>query len=252
VTREPSPTREVAAATESLESRIASLVAESVAEARAASTSSEARPRAASDVPVAMEPVPAAAEAEAEPALALEPIETTTRAAAEATKEFDWESFVEQHAPAAVAEAPSAVPASPEPMITAPAAPEPVPAVAAAPLLTPPPAEPLLAAPAPPPAWAKSSEKVGQPANGGRTYFFAQASRGNAPVTNGTPAAAPTSAPTPATNGTPVAAATPSAPPAPAQAPELPRPELDGLSLPTDGLSRQWLEFLNQLGATTK
>ena len=27
------------------------------------------------------------------------------------------------------------------------------------------------------------------------------------------------------------------------------RPELHGLDLPKDGLSRQWLEFLNQLGA---
>ena len=27
------------------------------------------------------------------------------------------------------------------------------------------------------------------------------------------------------------------------------RPELDALDFPKDGLSRQWLEFLNQLGA---
>jgi hypothetical protein len=28
------------------------------------------------------------------------------------------------------------------------------------------------------------------------------------------------------------------------------RPELESLSFPKDGLSRQWLEFLSQLGAT--
>jgi hypothetical protein len=54
-----------------------------------------------------------------------------------------------------------------------------------------------------------------------------------------------------------VAAAPVAAPPAPVQpspaktALEVDdRPELESLSFPKDGLSRQWLEFLSQLGAT--
>ena len=49
----------------------------------------------------------------------------------------------------------------------------------------------------------------------------------------------------------PVAAAVPVAPAKPA-APQVndDHPVLESLSFPKDGLSRQWLEFLSQLGAT--
>ncbi|MBI2016311.1 MAG: hypothetical protein HYS77_12340 [Candidatus Rokubacteria bacterium] len=124
------------------------------------------------------------------------------------------------------------------------------------------------AAPVPTPAWAKPAEKVVSPASGGRTYFFAQASKAPAP-SEAAPAAAPkveaptvraavpVVAPAPAPAAAPAQpvpapkAAAPAAapvPPAPA-APAPDRPELHGLDLPKDGLSRQWLEFLNQLGA---
>lgn len=95
--------------------------------------------------------------------------------------------------------------------------------------------EPLVATP---PAWAKPAEKGIQP-SAGRTYFFAQAAKGTTPAE---PQAAET-APAPA-----VAPA-----PAPGKATEVPaddRPELESLNFPKDGLSRQWLEFLNQLSAT--
>jgi hypothetical protein len=92
------------------------------------------------------------------------------------------------------------------------------------------------------PAWAKpSAQPIAAP---NRAYFFAQAVKGNAP------AEAPT-APTPS-------AAAPEVSPAPASAeaikpaeePAEARPELEALNFPKDGLSRQWLEFLNQLSAT--
>jgi len=91
--------------------------------------------------------------------------------------------------------------------------------------------------PAPtPPAWAKPpADKAVQP-SAGRTYFFAQAVKGTGPAE---PQAAQ-----------PAQAA--AAAPAPAKAAEVPvpdRPELDSSNFPKDGLSRQWLEFLTQLGA---
>lgn len=102
------------------------------------------------------------------------------------------------------------------------------------------PAAPQPINPAPvqaPPVWAKPQA---QP-NGNRPYFFAQATKGASPVE------------------APVAAV--AAPVAESSAPVRPgvtkaavevddRPELESLSFPKDGLSRQWLEFLSQLGAT--
>jgi hypothetical protein len=88
-----------------------------------------------------------------------------------------------------------------------------------------------------PPVWAKPRA---QP-NGNRPYFFAQATKGASPVEAPVAAvAAPvaeTSAPVqPGVTKTAVAVDD--------------RPELESLSFPKDGLSRQWLEFLSQLGAT--
>jgi hypothetical protein len=90
--------------------------------------------------------------------------------------------------------------------------------------------------PAPtPPVWAKPAERAVQPITG-RTSFFARAVKGTAP---GEPQAAQPA---------------PAAPAGPAQADAVEglapdRPELESLSLPKDGLSRQWLEFVNQLSA---
>jgi hypothetical protein len=110
--------------------------------------------------------------------------------------------------------------------------------------------------PVQPPAWAKSTgQSVAGP---NRAYFFAQAVKGNAPAE--TPAAAAPAvvpearaavepraeAPSPAVTPEEPAKAV-GAPPAAA---EEPRPELEALNFPKDGLSRQWLEFLNQLSAT--
>ena len=118
-------------------------------------------------------------------------------------------------------------------------------------------------APVSPPAWAKPPVQPAQPVvtpSAGRTYFFAQAVKGTTAVD--APAAPP--APTVPSQApvTPAAQVTPAAPAAPA-APETPRVEpasteqvleapagLEALTLPKDGLSRQWLEFLSQLGAT--
>lgn len=116
-----------------------------------------------------------------------------------------------------------------------------------------------------PPAWAKPADKPVVAPAAGRTYFFAQAVKGTtpadapapAPVATPTPAPAPAPAPTPAAVAAPAAA--PAAQPAPAAptpeqpkavpAPSEARPELESLNFPKDGLSRQWLEFLNQLSA---
>jgi hypothetical protein len=118
------------------------------------------------------------------------------------------------------------------------------------------PAPPPEPPPPTPPAWAKPTEKGVQP-NSGRTYFFAQAVKGTTPAE---PKAAPPS-PAPAAAAAPAAVAAaaqaaPAAKPAPAsepakaaEAPAENRPELDSLNFPKDGLSRQWLEFLNQLSA---
>jgi len=121
----------------------------------------------------------------------------------------------------------------------------------------------VVPAPAPaPPVWAKPQAQAGI----GRPYFFAQASKGSAPVE--TPAApapiiepAVQVAPAVPAAPAPVAAAVPAAIPIAAAAPVVPampaapqvnddHPALESLSFPKDGLSRQWLEFLSQLGAT--
>ena len=141
---------------------------------------------------------------------------------------------------------------------------------------------PASAAPVPPPARTKPAEASVTPSTG-RTYFFAKAGKDTMPAeaSAGAPAAAKIQAPAAAAPPAPKApvapaAATvraaparkaPAAPvapapaaasaPAPAPAPkpqpatavEVDRPELESLNFPKDGLSRQWLEFLNQLSA---
>ena len=112
-------------------------------------------------------------------------------------------------------------------------------------------------APVQPPAWAKPPVQPVQP-SAGRTYFFAQAVKG---TTAADAPAAPAPAPT-APSQAPVTPAAQVPPPAPV-APVTPMVEpasteqvleapagLEALNLPKDGLSRQWLEFLSQLGAT--
>ncbi len=92
----------------------------------------------------------------------------------------------------------------------------------------------------------------------GRTYFFAQAVKGttaaDAPAAPAPTPTAPSQAPvTPAAQvppPAPVAPVTPMVEPASTeQVLEAPA-GLEALNLPKDGLSRQWLEFLSQLGAT--
>ena len=83
--------------------------------------------------------------------------------------------------------------------------------------------------------WAKPQV---QP-NGNRPYFFAQATKGTSPVdaqaaTVAAPAEQPAASVQPGASKTAVEVDA--------------RPELESLSFPKDGLSRQWLEFLSQLG----
>jgi hypothetical protein len=87
-----------------------------------------------------------------------------------------------------------------------------------------------------PPVWAKP----GSQPNGAKPHFFAQATKATTPVDAPAPVAATVA---------PVQSATP--PAASKVGLEVDdRPELESLSFPKDGLSRQWLEFLSQLGAT--
>ena len=161
----------------------------------------------------------------AEPALALESIESTSVRA-------HTNGHAHHAAPAAVPvqSAPAPVEA---PVIAAP--------VAAAPSNVRPqaPAAPVMPAePAPvqaTPVWAKP----GAQPNGTRPQFFAQATKSSTPVEAPAVVAA-------------VAAAAPASQPAASKVGlEVDdRPELESLSFPKDGLSRQWLEFLSQLGAT--
>ena len=83
--------------------------------------------------------------------------------------------------------------------------------------------------------WAKP----GSQPNGGR-QFFAQSTKGAAPVE------------APAMVAAVAAAVEPASQPAASKVglDVDDRPELESLSFPKDGLSRQWLEFLSQLGAT--
>ena len=115
------------------------------------------------------------------------------------------------------------------------------------------------------PFWAKPSANKVLPPSGGRTYFFSQVARDSAPARQtvapwqqvpapaqprpaassrlpATPAAH-TAAPAPQ----PAAAAGPKPVVAKRKEPIPDHPELESLHFPKDGLSRQWLEFLNQL-----
>ncbi|OLA97375.1 MAG: hypothetical protein AUH20_01280 [Candidatus Rokubacteria bacterium 13_2_20CM_69_15_2] len=118
------------------------------------------------------------------------------------------------------------------------------------------------------PFWAKPSANKVLPPSGGRTYFFSQVARDSAPAQQtvapwqqvpapaqprpaassrlpATPAAH-TAAPAPQ----PAAAAGPKPVVAKRKEPIPDHPELESLHFPKDGLSRQWLEFLNQLNGT--
>jgi hypothetical protein len=87
-----------------------------------------------------------------------------------------------------------------------------------------------------PPVWAKP----GSQPNGTKPHFFAHATKSTTPVE------------APALVAAMAAPAEPATPPAASKVGlEVDdRPELESLSFPKDGLSRQWLEFLSQLGAT--
>ena len=182
------------------------------------------------------------------PALELQAIETTsTRAHANG---HVHEPVV---APALGTAAPVSVPVE-GPIVAAPAvaaappviAAPPVvaaPAVVAAPEPPPAPVAPAQPVPAPvqapvqaPPVWAKP----GSQPTGARPHFFAQATKGTAPVEAPAMVAAVAAAAEPATQ--------PAASKVGLEVDD--RPELESLSFPKDGLSRQWLEFLSQLGAT--
>jgi hypothetical protein len=176
-------------------------------------------------------PVPAAV-MPAAPALAFESIESTSR------------PHTNGHVPPpAVAPVVEAVPSAPAPVEVPVAAPvvavAPPPPVAAAP--APAPVMPVEPAPAPapapaPPVWAKP----GSQPNGTRPQFFSHATKSTAPVEAPTMVAAVAATAEPATQ--------PAASKVGLEVDD--RPELESLSFPKDGLSRQWLEFLSQLGAT--
>jgi hypothetical protein len=199
--------------------------------------------------PAVVAPAPAApAPVKPAPALQIEPIQATSSLAVAGSAA---NGHVVEAPPAPVIVTPTEEPA-PVAMIQEP---EPVsaPVAAAAPVIAPAP-EPVVpvepavipAAPVPtpaapaqtPPVWAKAQA---QP-NGNKPQFFTQATKSPSPA----------EAPAPAVAAAPVAAQ-----PAPAQPGPTKtalgvddRPELESLSFPKDGLSRQWLEFLSQLGAT--
>ena len=160
----------------------------------------------------------------AEPAVVLESIESTSRPYTN--------GYLPEPAVASLVEAAPSVPAPVEaPMAASPVA---IPFES-----SPAPAEPEAAVPGPvppSPVWAKS----GAQPNGARPQFFTTATKSNMPVE--TPATVAEVAPTaePATQ--------PAASKAGLEVDD--RPELESLSFPKDGLSRQWLEFLSQLGAT--
>jgi hypothetical protein len=120
-----------------------------------------------------------------------------------------------------------------EPVAVAPAAPVPVaPEAAPAPVMPVEPAPVSVQAP----VWAKP----GSQPNGTKPHFFAHATKSATPVE------------APAMVAAMVAPTEPATPPAASKVGlEVDdRPELESLSFPKDGLSRQWLEFLSQLGAT--
>jgi len=164
-----------------------------------------------------------------EPALALESIETTSRA------HTNGHVAAPEPIVAPVVETPRITPPVEAPVAVAPAAPAPVsPEAAPAPVV---PAEPAPAPVQATPVWAKP----GSQPNGTKPHFFAQATKTPSPVDAPVVVAAVAAAP-----------AEPATPPAASKVGlEVDdRPELESLSFPKDGLSRQWLEFLSQLGAT--
>jgi hypothetical protein len=178
-------------------------------------------------VPPAPEPI---VTTRVEAALALEAIETTSTRAYTNGHVAELDAVV---APVTETAPRVTVPVQ-EPIAVASAAPVPV-----APEAAPAPAVPVEPAPAPvppTPVWAKP----GSQANGTKPHFFAHATKNTTPVE------------APATVAAVAATAEPASPPAASKAGlEVDdRPELESLSFPKDGLSRQWLEFLSQLGAT--
>jgi len=187
-----------------------------------------ARDAVASPEPVVVTPAPVETvtmPVEAALALALEPIETTAR-----THTNGHVAETEAVAAAVADAAPRVVTPVEEPVAVAPA-------VAPAPEAAPAPVMPVEPAPTPaPPVWAKP----GAQPNGTKPHFFSQATKSASPVE------------APALVAAVAAPAAPATPPAASKAGlEVDdRPELESLSFPKDGLSRQWLEFLSQLGAT--
>ena len=190
-------------------------------------------PDAAVSEPAVVEPVPASE------APQLQSVEATASLAAVDSgangHETEWVAAfdrpgVEPHVDEGVA---TAIPEAAKP---ASAAVEAVPVAAPAEAATPAEPAPITAAPAPTlPVWAKPQV---QP-SGNRPYFFAQATKGASPVeaqaaTVAAPAEQPAASAQPGASKTAVDD----------------RPELESLSFPRDGLSRQWLEFLSQLSAT--
>src|SRR5213593_1429434 len=115
------------------------------------------------------------------------------------------------------------------------------------------------------PFWAKPSANKVLPPSGGRTYFFSQVARDSAParqtVAPWQQVPAPAQPRPAASSRLPAAPAVHTAAPAPQPAaaagpkpvvakrkePIPDHPELESLHFPKDGLSRRWLEFLNQL-----
>ncbi len=178
-------------------------------------------------VPAAPEPI---VTMPVEPALVLEAIETTSTRAHTNGHVTEPEPIV---APA-IETGPRVTAPIEEPVAVAPEAPVP-----AAPEAAPAPMTPVEHAPAPvqaPPVWAKP----GSQPNGTKPHFFAHATKSTTPVE------------APALVAAMAAPAEPATPPAASKVGlEVDdRPELESLSFPKDGLSRQWLEFLSQLGAT--
>jgi len=157
----------------------------------------------------------------AEPALALESIESTSR------------SHTNGHAP--VVEPTPSMPAPVDEPVAAPTVAEAAPFAAAAATAA---VDPV-PAPAPaqaPPVWAKPGSQPNAP----RPNFFASATKSATPIEAPAMVAAVASTAEPATQ--------PAASKVGLEVDD--RPELESLSFPKDGLSRQWLEFLSQLGAT--
>jgi len=182
--------------------------------------------------PAVVEPVPAPA------ALQLQSIEATASLAAVDSGAnghgTEWVAAfarpgVEPHVDEGV------VTAIPEAAKPASAAVEAVPVAASADAAPPAEPAPITAAQAPTlPVWAKPQVQ----ANGNRPYFFAQATKGTSPVEAQT-----------ATVAVPAEQPAASAQLGVSKTAVDDRPELESLSFPKDGLSRQWLEFLSQLGA---